>query len=83
MGASKQLFAAVHVRVVGLPQGQEHQVRCQGCSRSLGHGQPTLSPSRLMLNCIHIFDFHFFAAVMQVPWLRTSQVPPHPDLLDM
>ena len=28
------------------------------------------------LLCIHIFAFHFFAAVMHVPRLGTSQVPP-------
>ena len=34
-------------------------------------------PLRIFL-CIHIFAFHFFAAMMHLPWLGTSQVPPTP-----
>ena len=51
VGTSKQLCAAVDVRVVGLPQNQENQVGCQGRARSLGHGRRRLRP--LLLK--HIF----------------------------
>ena len=80
VGTSKHLCAPIHVRVVGQPQSQENQVGCQRCAGLLGHGQPRLRPSVLthIFLCIHIFAFHFFAVVMHMPRLGTSQVPSTP-----
>ena len=50
---SEQLSAAVQVRVVGLPQSQEHQVGCQGCAAPLGLWRPRLRPSLLMQINVH------------------------------
>ena len=83
VGTSKQLDAAIHVCVVGLPQSQANQVGFRGCAGSHCHGRPRSRPLLLTHIFLHqICIFHFFAVVMHVPRPITSRVPPHPKFID-
>ena len=82
VGCSKQLCAAVHVRVVGLPQSQRNPVGCQRCAGSLGHGRPILRPSLLR----HIFVnphvcISFFCRSDACAKARNLPSTPHPNLI--
>ena len=84
LGTSKQLCAAVHVRVDGLPQGQEHEVGCRGCAGPLGHGRSRWRPSLFMDIYLHSnISIAFHCGRDARTTARNVPSPPHPHFFDM
>ena len=80
----EHLCAAVNVRVVGLPQYQEHEIGCQRCAGALGLGRPRLRPSLVMHIYVHAHICISFVCRNDAGAMA-QKLPstPHPDFLDM